>query len=227
MSTPSEPLAGATGSTVRTPQQRPQTDRRVRSGLRLPGATHRLATRLLAQQFWLFGWDIRRAEGNLLVEFGFQKHRPPDGSRVMASRYTCVFPDQRAVVLWGFGLYWHDPALGGMYLPRSAFSPLVRTCTELPSDAWDPDHIDGLAPARTVLARDRRRILLLDALGWIREYERAVAALAGIAYRSQAVQGWKRPCGAAIELPSQWQGIIDAVAAIPCRGAASSHHPTR
>jgi hypothetical protein len=190
----------------------------VRSGIRLPGDTRRLAARLLAQQFWLFGCDIRRAEGNLLLELGFEKHRPPKGSRVTASRYTQLLPDERAVVLWGFGMYWRDPVLGGLYLSRSAFNPQTRAATALPGDAWDPEHIEGLTLPRTALEIDRCRLLLGDVLRWIRDYERAIATLAGTAYRDRAVETWKRPCGPAADLPVQWQAILDAVEAIPSTG---------
>lgn len=218
MASSSEPLSLLAGSTVSMPHERPRPDRTVRSGIRLPGDTHRLALRLLAQQFWLFGCDIRRAEGNVLLELGFEKHRPPAGSRVTASRYTRVFSDDRAVMLWGFGLYWRDPVLGGLYVPRSEFSPMLRTSSALPLDAWDPDHMDGLSLPCTAQQIERCRILLGDALGWIRDYERAVAALAGNAYRAHAVQAWKRPCGPATELAAQWQVVSDAVASLPAAG---------
>lgn len=178
----------------------------------LPTPMRHCTTQLLAQQFWLFGFDIRRTEGNLLLHLGFDKHRPPEESRVTASRYTFTFPDDRAVMLWGFGMYWRDPTIGGMFLPRNAVTTLVRASTEMPDDAWDPMHIDSLVAPRTALEIDRCRVLLVDALTWVREYETSVRAIAGAPYRELAVQAWKRPCGPAAELPDRWQRVIDAVA---------------
>jgi hypothetical protein len=42
---------------------------------------------LLHQQCWLWGQDIRRAEGNLLLEYGFERKRPPEGANA-CSQYS-------------------------------------------------------------------------------------------------------------------------------------------
>ncbi len=215
MTTTIDMRPGTTVASRPSPGDRPHPDRTVRSGIRPPNPIRRQAARLLAQQFWLFGCDIRRGDGNLLLQFGFEKCRPPAGSRVTASRYTCVYPSGRGIILWGFGMYWRDPGLGGVYLPRTAFDPMIRMSTAIPDAAWDPGHIDGLVRPVTVCEVDRSRHLLADALAWIRDYEVAVADLVGTSYREHAVATWKRPCGRAADLPRQWQTVIDALSASP------------
>ena len=46
------------------------------------------AAGLLSQQLWCFGQDIRRVEGNWLIEQGFQRTPPPREQKDCASVYT-------------------------------------------------------------------------------------------------------------------------------------------
>lgn len=45
----------------------------------LPGRIQRRGQHLLSQQCWLWGRDIKRTDGNLLMTFGFERLRPPEG----------------------------------------------------------------------------------------------------------------------------------------------------
>lgn len=62
----------------------------------------RLST-LVDQQLWFLGCDIRRAEGNALVAFGFTRYRSPDGSRPTC--YVLPVAEQCVVACWGFAVY--------------------------------------------------------------------------------------------------------------------------
>lgn len=105
--------------------------------IRLPAAARRHGTRLLNQQFWLWGQDIRRQEGNVLLHHGFERMRPPDA--VQGSRcYTLRLDPQRTVVLWGFGLFYGDQAHGGLYLSRFRLSPLLGASADAPVGVWTP-----------------------------------------------------------------------------------------
>jgi hypothetical protein len=169
------------------------------------------ATRLLAQQFWLFGYDIRRPEGNLLVDLGFEKRKPPEGKRITASRYTQCLASGQTVVLWGFGMFLTDPCLGGMYLPRHAIAPRFRGSGELLLDAWDPDDVEALVFPVTVADVQRCQALLIHALSWIFDYETTVLNVCGEPYREGAIQAWKRPCCTAAAVPQTWCTAITAM----------------
>ena len=45
----------------------------------LPARVRRRGEAVLHQQCWCWGQDIRRVAGNLLLDNGFDKHRPLDG----------------------------------------------------------------------------------------------------------------------------------------------------
>lgn len=55
------------------------------------------------QQLWCFGRDINHPEGNLLMHFGFQRERPPQGF-YGSTRYAYAMQDGMLIRLWGFGM---------------------------------------------------------------------------------------------------------------------------
>lgn len=171
----------------------------------LPYPLRRDMTRSLAQQFWLFGCDIRRPLGNLLVAFGFDRCEAPVGSRVTASRYTKVLDTGEALILWGFGLYWSDPHCGDIYLPRHHFAPCVRERAEPPCDAWEPRDIQRLVTPSDKADVLRCQRLVLGVTGWMSAYETFVLRVAGAHYRDQAICAWKKPCGIAAEFAGMWR----------------------
>jgi hypothetical protein len=176
----------------------------IESGLRIPARSRKELKRLLGQQFWLFGRDIRRPEGNLLAALGFEKRKAPIAGTKVPSRYTWRGEHAPTVVLWGFGMLWSDEVLGDVFLSRHSFAPLYRAPGLALPDAWDPGGIDGLM--RPVGDLDVRRCqqLVLDAMAWLGAYERFVVAEGGHAYRDEAILAWKWPCGCAASLSGEW-----------------------
>ena len=63
----------------------------------------RFAAALLDQQMWCWGCDIRHGEGNVLLQYGFSRWRPPEGT-LGSTAYQLEAPPSRQVVLWGFGV---------------------------------------------------------------------------------------------------------------------------
>ena len=49
----------------------------------------RLGQSLLTQQCWCWGRDVTRPDGNLLLQYGFTRHRPP-GQERGATTYICL-----------------------------------------------------------------------------------------------------------------------------------------
>lgn len=73
------------------------------SWLKIPSRTRKYATILLDQQLWCFGCDIRRTAGNLLLEYGFERKRPPI-SQKGSSCYSLNWQGKQ-ILLWGFGIF--------------------------------------------------------------------------------------------------------------------------
>jgi hypothetical protein len=98
----------------------------------LPEPVRRHGAELLHLQCWLWGCDIRRAGGNLLLEYGFSRQRPPSGA-VGSSAYLMALESGTHVVLWGFGAFYGNPAervasiSGGTSLPQCGLRRSTRS----------------------------------------------------------------------------------------------------
>ena len=185
-----------------------------RGGIRMPPELRKRATAMLNQQFWIFGFDIRRAEGNLLLADGFTKHRPPAGNPITCSRYSQHLSETEAIALWGFGLYFTCAECGSIFLPRHAISPIYSPESGLNANAWDPDDLVALRQPESKDDMQACRRLLVDALGWVRDYESRVLAEHGEGYRSDVLAAWKRPACAANAIASEWANVIARLGAL-------------
>jgi hypothetical protein len=142
--------------------------------LHFPSEVRRRGTLLLNQQFWLWGQDIRRSDGNLLLEHGFVAERPVAGVRG-STRYQLALGGGRVVVLWGFGFFYGDPLVGELYLGRFRLSPRLGG-SEPPRGVWEPSRLPRFAPPRGGEAWRQAGDLLVPALAWIGRYEPTVVA---------------------------------------------------
>ncbi|MCS6839908.1 MAG: hypothetical protein NZ701_03935 [Roseiflexus sp.] len=66
----------------------------------LPAHLQQRGAELLHLQCWLWGCDIRRPEGNLLLEYGFSRQRPPAGATGSSAYLRTADPDT-VIVLGG------------------------------------------------------------------------------------------------------------------------------
>lgn len=158
----------------------------------LPAAVRRHGTSLLNQQFWLWGQDIRRPEGNLLLQHGFARTRPPEdiqGGR----RYALRLDPDRTVVLWGFGLFYGDEERGGLYLSRFRLAPLLCASATPPVGVWTPSQLPPLSDPVGESDWGRARLLLGAALRWVSAYETWVVREMGSDYRQRCLTGCSRP----------------------------------
>ncbi|MGC4106348.1 MAG: hypothetical protein QM753_08340 [Thermomicrobiales bacterium] len=160
--------------------------------------------RMMQQQFWLWGCDVRRPDGNLLALHGFEKQRPPEGSTCSTSRYARVVSGDIELALWGFGLLATRAGDGSVFLPRLSLRPRCAECHAALDGRWDPDDFTDLHRPSDSCDHRRVRLLLADVLRWIETYEREVLDVAGVAFRSASVAAWKRPIGPAQDLPQHW-----------------------
>lgn len=172
----------------------------------IPTALRRRARILLNQQCWLWGQDIRRPEGNALIEYGFARTRPPEGQKG-SNTYLLRRPDGTAL-LWAFGFFYHRAGEGGVFLPRFAGTPRLARFAGLPGAVWSATQLD-CRPPRGVWQWSRARQLFVPALRWLAEYERWVRAARGLGYRRACVESWKQTQTSAASLPEQWEALAD------------------
>jgi hypothetical protein len=154
---------------------------------------------LLHHQCWAWGADVRRPEGNLLVQCGFER-----AAAGAARRYTLRRRD-RLVVLWPFGMVYsassraHAPAI---YVGRYNFDPRCIT-TESALSAWSSIQFDDIAADE--VSKPRALEFLLGTVRWIESYERWVGHVAGPAYRDRTLLTWKSSTLCGYELLHGWK----------------------
>lgn len=158
----------------------------MRAWLSFPTEIRKLGVDLLNQQMWLFGCDVRRKQGNLLLDYGFERTRPPEGVKG-SSRYARQMPNGDFLVLWGFGLYLESTCGQGLFLKRYEFSPrlMVR-----PEQAWNLVGLPQSKPPKCMQECGASRILMQKACQWLAEYETWALKTAGLAYRKINLDGW-------------------------------------
>jgi len=178
-------------------------------------AIERTGALLLHQQCWCWGWDIRDLDGNLLLDHGFVRHRTPEARD---STYTLMLPNGQAIVLWGWGMFFSDPAWGGMFLRRCGFDPYLTVSADVPSTAI---RLTDLHPLRLPhLASEWNQVthLLPSLLRWIAHYETWVLTVRGDKYRQLSLRACprmvvKRPIPAARVVES-WNSLADQCEAV-------------
>ena len=163
---------------------------------------------LVHQQFWLFGCDIRRPEGNLLLELGFTRERPPQGVDG-SSAYLLDRGAGRTLILWGFGLFVGEPGLGGIFVSRFRPDPHLMPQPSLPVSVWDAGGLPPRHKPRSPQEWVSARVLLVDALNWITGYEQWVQKTVGEPYRADCLDSWRRAVCTSCELPARWQDLAN------------------
>lgn len=163
----------------------------------------RASAALLVQQCWLWGRDVRRAEGNLLVEYGFERAVPAQ-REWGSSCYTYVVPTGETVRLWSFGVMYSDEARGGVLLQKTSAVPLLVAPRYALAPAWRREHIATAREPR--FPADARRMLSLfpSMLAWIGAYEQWVVDTLGADYRRDCIEACPDRCCDPTEIPAKW-----------------------
>jgi hypothetical protein len=181
----------------------------------MPARLQKHGAELLHFQCWLWGCDIRRAEGNLLLEYGFSRQRPPVGAAGSSAYLLSLAPDA-VLVLWGFGAFCGDPGTGGVYLKRYEFTPVFVAHLNAHRLPWLPDQLRPVALPAEPGARQRMHRQFVTLIEWIAQYERWVRDSCGLAYRRQcAAESTRHTFRIPVErLVEEWQQLAHQSASL-------------
>lgn len=169
----------------------------------MPRPVRRFGGRLMEQQVWCWGRDVENPDGNVLMRFGFERHR--DGSSDVRSTCYRLDRDQLHVSLWGFGMFFGRRDLGGLYLDRFDFCPTWAPVESLSLAIHWPGELPVFARPRGRSQWQRARKLWKLSLLWIADYETWVRDEVGLAYRRECVESWLRPYVRADRMSAAWR----------------------
>jgi len=166
------------------------------------------ASAIFSQQLWCWGRDIVRAEGNWLIQSGFDGISAPPEKAGCKNIYTLSLSDSEQVLLRGFGVLYSDHR-GTIFLPRSKFEPLFTNSTELKMQPWEiSDLSDFNAPNGQDV--ETSYSLLRNLVDWIIKYEKGVQEALGVEYRTRTLKRWdngKRKFYSANEIIPEWERV--------------------
>jgi hypothetical protein len=137
------------------------------------------------------------------MQYGFERHRDKRG-RVRSTCYRLDL-DRRHVALWGFGMFYGERSLGGLFLDRFDFRPTWAPVESLALNIHWPSELPAFARPRAGDQWERARKLWQRALRWIAAYEFWVNRECGLEYRQQCVDTWLRPFVPAAKIVPAWR----------------------
>jgi len=181
---------------------RPTLDRRYRRQLR----------RLLNQQCWCWGQDIRRPAGNLLIEYGVCRSRAAASASGRCSRYMGTEPGESRIWLWGFGLIYSRAGVGAIYLDRYDADMAFSRDADAGAEVYQHADVAGFAPPATPGEHDDWCVLFAAVAAWIARYERWVVRREGIGYRASVLAGWRELAAPAGTVATEWLRLSSAIA---------------
>jgi len=154
--------------------------------VRLTKTEQQHAMRLLAQQCWLFGCDIRAEHGNQLCAYGLERIRPQNPQ--LGSSLYCTPADRGATLcLWAFGIYVGWEEIGGVFLDRFEYAPRVIRHPSATAHPHLPDDVD-IASEPHATHDDAYNQLI----SWVIHYEHWIRATSGQQYRDRCIAAWPK-----------------------------------
>lgn len=158
----------------------------------------------MTKQCWLWGCDIRRLNGNGLLDYGFTRIRPPEG-RTGSSSYCYTLSPETSIYLWGFGMaviYGDDT---GVFIRRHSFFPYSFSFKES-GMFWHPSE---MPPIHTAVTESKTALMwssLYLIAKWVSHYERRNQEIFGSAHRLQCVDPTS-DTASVCNLSSQWKQL--------------------
>jgi len=181
------------------------------------------AADLLNQQLWCWGCDIESLEGNLLIQYGFQRIENPADSNV-ASLYRLNISPTTRIILRGFGIFFGDDEWGGLFLRRFGFTPQLTPSSDLSAPLWSSEDLPPLVEPRTGQATNCQQ-LLLKLTAWVSRYELWIEETIGVEYRREMLEPWEakgRIVIPAEEMPGSWCLLGEVMANVYASNTAES-----
>lgn len=179
----------------------------------LPDAM-RGSSQLMDAQCWLWGQDIRRPGGNLLIAYGLRRCRWESGGHATYYRGN---DDDSTVVLWAGGMLLADAGSGVLVLRQD-------TCLRLrpglrPEDPCPDPRRASHEPEGPALPLDDSHVSA--AFLWMRDYERWVATEAPD-WRAECAVGWLEAEQEAHRLASEVGVEYELLPPLPPEGLGES-----
>jgi hypothetical protein len=161
------------------------------------------AAKLLNEQCWCWGADIRYPDGNLLLTYGFRRERAPS-PQAGSNMYMFHPSPTQQVILWGWGMFYSKRSVGGLFLGRNGFAPMMTSIDMLSTPVFTATELPSLFIPRTEKEYQITEQLIGNGLRWIAGYETWVLSVAGECHRLACLSEWRKRPVTGCHAPEQW-----------------------
>lgn len=160
---------------------------------------------LLHHQCWFFGRDIMHPDGNLLTQYGFKRLKAP--KKAGTNRYRIEIDRSVEIDLWGFGLFYGDKRLGGLFIRRYDFSPQRFETGKLGTRIFKSEQLPCNRRPVTGVEIDAVKQLTRRAVEWILVYEAWIEEVCGKEWRRKCLREWSNSEFPARRIKTNWQKL--------------------
>jgi hypothetical protein len=167
------------------------------------------ALRLLDQQLWCLGRDVC-ANGNLLLRYGFTRHRPPDPAGGGSEYAWRDEASNVCVTMWGYGVHLAHAREAGLFLKRYSFAPRWTPPDWIPCARFHVNAWKKARGARTPEEADALARRLIDLSHWFARYETWIAEVCPATYRADCLSQWhKEAITPPDRIAEEWTHLAD------------------
>ena len=140
-----------------------------RTAFALRGKRRLYAEKLMHQQLFAIGRDIHSKHGNLLIAHGCDREESP--YQAIPSLYTFKLSRKRRIALRGFGIFFGDDCLGGIFVHRYQFEVRCMPRAILLPVPWLPSEVPATHTPRSAAEKSAAAELLVGMVQWFCDYE--------------------------------------------------------
>lgn len=181
----------------------------------LPKKTVHQAAKLLNEQCWCWGADIRHRDGNLLLTYGFRRDRAP-APTVGSNMYSYHPTPTQVIVLWGWGMFYGETTTGGLFMGRNGFAPMITNTPTISTPVFSSEALPTLKIPKSEKEYQIAGQLTGNALRWIAHYETWVVATAGEEHRLACLATWRKRPVEDVLAPWLWARLGNEIEAALC-----------
>lgn len=165
---------------------------------------------LLHHQCWFFGRDIWHPQGNLLVRCGFERCGASEG-HAGSNCYRLRREEPFEINLWGFGIFFGDASLGGIFIKRYDFRPRLLGIGKLNAPVFKSEHLPPSRRPREDYEMKTARHLTGDFIRWVLRYEDWIEKTCGKSWRRKCLREWDKAAFPARQVKANWQTLQNKI----------------
>jgi len=165
---------------------------------------------LLHHQCWFFGRDIWHAGGNLLTRYGFERCGVSD-DKAGSNCYRLCCKEPFEINLWGWGIFFGNQSLGGIFIKRYDFRPRFFENGKLNTPVFKSEHLPPNRLPRKDFEIKTARHLTVDFIRWIVRYEEWVEKTCGKSWRRKNLRDWDKSAFPARRIKQNWRELQNKI----------------